>query len=400
MAVWGAPVAREDDAERAVRAALDLVAAVTNLGDRLGLDLRLRVGVLTGEAAVDIAGVGEGMVQGDAVNTAARLQSIADPGTVFVDDVTRLATERAIVYQDAGTHVVKGKSIPVQAWRPMRIVATVGGAGRPLLELPLVGRRAELDVLRGALDRLLEPGAGLDARVGCGRGRTRQVAPGLGAREVRGRSRRARAVASRPSLEFRRGNRLPGPWRHGPHESQDHARGLSGHRTDEARRAPRRRVRQRCPGPRSRRAGAPPPAGTRRRQRADRPRRAVLRVALAVRAPGRPPPGAAPVRGPPLGRSGPVRLHRSHGRLGVQVADSDPRAQSSGRAARRAQPAWSAPRPHAAGARRDRDADRRGGKQRSHGAVGRRAGSRRRGAAVRGGVAAHARRPRGDGGRA
>ena len=64
------------------------------------------------------------------MNTASRLQSIAEPGTVLVDDVTRLATERAIVYQDAGTHLVKGKSIPVQAWRPMRIVATVGGAGR------------------------------------------------------------------------------------------------------------------------------------------------------------------------------------------------------------------------------------------------------------------------------
>jgi class 3 adenylate cyclase/tetratricopeptide (TPR) repeat protein len=161
MAVWGAPVAREDDAERAVRAALDLVAAVTNLGDRLGLDLRLRVGVLTGEAAVEVAGVEEGMVQGDAVNTAARLQSIAEPGTVLVDDVTRLATERAIVYQDAGSHPVKGKSIPVQAWRPMRIVATVGGGGRPPLEVPLVGRSAEQDVLRGALDQLLEPGAGL-----------------------------------------------------------------------------------------------------------------------------------------------------------------------------------------------------------------------------------------------
>ena len=161
MATWGAPVAREDDAERAVRAALDLVAAVTNLGDRLGLDLRLRVGVLTGEAAVDIGAVDEGMVQGDAVNTASRLQSIAEPGTVLVDDVTRLATERAIVYQDAGTHVVKGKSIPVQAWRPMRIVATIGGAGRTLLELPLVGRAAELDVLRGALDRVLETGAEL-----------------------------------------------------------------------------------------------------------------------------------------------------------------------------------------------------------------------------------------------
>lgn len=161
MAVWGAPVAREDDAERAVRAALDLVAAVTSLGDRLGLELRLRVGVVTGEAAVDIAGVEEGMVMGDAVNTASRLQSIAEPGTVAVDDVTRLASERAIVYQDAGTHLFKGKSIPVQAWRPMRIVAVVGGAGRALLEPPLVGRTAELDVLRGALHRVLEPGAGL-----------------------------------------------------------------------------------------------------------------------------------------------------------------------------------------------------------------------------------------------
>ncbi|MBV8218900.1 MAG: AAA family ATPase [Solirubrobacterales bacterium] len=161
MATWGAPVAREDDAERAVRAALDLVAAVTNLGDRLGLDLRLRVGVLAGEAAVDLAAFDEGMVMGDAVNTASRLQSIAEPGTVVVDDVTRLATERAIVYQDAGTHVVKGKAIPVQAWRPMRIVATVGGAGRTLLELPLVGRAAERDAMRGALDRVLETGAGL-----------------------------------------------------------------------------------------------------------------------------------------------------------------------------------------------------------------------------------------------
>src|SRR3984885_2438108 len=160
MAVWGAPIAREDDAGRAGGAALDLVAATTNLGDRQGLELRLRAGVTTGEAAVDLGSVDEGMVMGDAVNTAARLQSTASPGSVLVDDVTRLASERAIVYQDAGTHLVKGKSIPVQAWRPMRIVAVVGGAGRTLLELPLVGRTAELGVLRGTLDGLFEPEAG------------------------------------------------------------------------------------------------------------------------------------------------------------------------------------------------------------------------------------------------
>ncbi len=85
MAVWGTPVATEDDAERAVRAALDLVAAVSALGDEVGAaELKARAGVLTGEAAVNLAAVGEGMVAGDLVNTASRVQSVAEPGAVFV----------------------------------------------------------------------------------------------------------------------------------------------------------------------------------------------------------------------------------------------------------------------------------------------------------------------------
>ena len=81
MAVWGTPTATEDDAERAVRAALDLVAAVSALGDEVGAsELRARVGVLTGEAAVTIGAEGQGMVAGDLVNTAARVQSAALPG--------------------------------------------------------------------------------------------------------------------------------------------------------------------------------------------------------------------------------------------------------------------------------------------------------------------------------
>ena len=81
MAVWGTPTATEDDAERAVRAALDLVAAVTALGDEVGRAGPPRAaGVLTGEAAVTIGAEGQGMVAGDLVNTASRIQAAAEPG--------------------------------------------------------------------------------------------------------------------------------------------------------------------------------------------------------------------------------------------------------------------------------------------------------------------------------
>src|SRR5438105_2157390 len=116
MAVWGTPVAREDDAERAVRAALALTQAVTLLGDEVGMpELRVRAGVLTGQAAVEVGAEGEGMVLGDTVNTASRLQSVAAPGTVLVDDVTHRASEAAIAYEDGGTHRVKGRERPVHA---------------------------------------------------------------------------------------------------------------------------------------------------------------------------------------------------------------------------------------------------------------------------------------------
>ena len=161
MALWGAPVANEDDAERAVRAGLDLVAAVTGLGDRLGVELRLRVGVLTGVAAVELDAVAEGMVIGDAINTASRIQSVAEPGTVLVDDVTRTVTERAIAYEDAGAHVVKGKSALVHTSRALRVVAAVGGVERGTFEPPLVGRDVELSTIKHALDRLIESPTGL-----------------------------------------------------------------------------------------------------------------------------------------------------------------------------------------------------------------------------------------------
>jgi class 3 adenylate cyclase/tetratricopeptide (TPR) repeat protein len=155
MAVWGSPVAREDDPERAVRAALALTAMVTALGVEAGMvQLRVRAGVLTGSAAVEIGAESEGMVIGDTVNTASRLQSIAAPGTVLVDDVTRRASEAAIAYEDAGFHQVKGREAPVRAWTALRVVAGAGGAKRGVgLEAPLMGRDRELRAIVDAGER-------------------------------------------------------------------------------------------------------------------------------------------------------------------------------------------------------------------------------------------------------
>jgi len=150
MAVWGTPVAQEDDAERAVRTALDLVAAVSALGDELGAPaLQARAGVLTGEAAVSLEAVGEGMVAGDLVNTAARVQAVAAPGTVLVGEATRRASERAVAFEAVGDHVLKGKAEPVSLWRAVRVTAARGGALRSEgLEAPFVGRERELRLVK------------------------------------------------------------------------------------------------------------------------------------------------------------------------------------------------------------------------------------------------------------
>jgi len=146
MAVWGTPTATEDDAERAVRAALDLVAAVSALGQEAGAEeLRARAGVVTGEAAVNLAAAGEGMVAGDIVNTASRVQSVAEPGAVFVGEAARRASEQAIVYENAGSFELKGKEGETQLWKALRVVSGVGGQLKSQgLEAPFVGRDREL----------------------------------------------------------------------------------------------------------------------------------------------------------------------------------------------------------------------------------------------------------------
>ena len=152
MAVWGAPTAHEDDAERAVRAALDLVDAVAALGSPGAGPLQARAAVLTGEAAVTIGATNQGMVAGDLVNTASRLQSVAVPGTVLVNEGTFRAASGAIAFEPVGAQALKGKEAPVPAWRAVRIVAMVGGAGRTdQLEPPFVGRDGQLRLLKEVL---------------------------------------------------------------------------------------------------------------------------------------------------------------------------------------------------------------------------------------------------------
>jgi class 3 adenylate cyclase/tetratricopeptide (TPR) repeat protein len=145
MAVWGAPITHEDDAERTVRAALELVDAVRTLGPGISA----RAGVITGEAAVTLGATNQGMVAGDIVNTASRLQSVAAPGTVLVGEATQRASSKAIAFELVGEQTLKGKQAPVPSWRALRVVAEVGGRGRSdVLEGPFVGREDELRLLK------------------------------------------------------------------------------------------------------------------------------------------------------------------------------------------------------------------------------------------------------------
>ncbi len=152
MAVWGTPVTHEDDAERAVRAGLELVDEVAALGVAEGLALRARVGVLTGEAATSQGDTGnQGMVTGDMVNTASRLQSAADPGEVFVGEATYRAASLAVAFEEVGGLTLKGKKEPVRAWRALRVVAERQGTNRMTIEPPFVGRGEELRLLKELL---------------------------------------------------------------------------------------------------------------------------------------------------------------------------------------------------------------------------------------------------------
>jgi class 3 adenylate cyclase/tetratricopeptide (TPR) repeat protein len=152
MALFGAPIAHEDDPERAVRAAL--VIRDWALEDEGRLELRIAVN--TGEALVSLdarPAVGEAMASGDVVNTAARLQAAAPVNGVLVGETTYRATSHVIDYREAEPVLAKGKSEPVAVWEALapraRVAVELGEIGTA----ELVGRRRELETLVGALER-------------------------------------------------------------------------------------------------------------------------------------------------------------------------------------------------------------------------------------------------------
>ncbi|HVS48588.1 MAG TPA: AAA family ATPase [Candidatus Dormibacteraeota bacterium] len=154
VAVFGAPVAHEDDPERAVRAAL----AVRDWA-RQEEGLEVRIGVNTGEALVRLGArpeAGEGMATGDVVNTAARLQAAAPVNGILVGGATHRATRHAIAYQETAPVEAKGKARPVIAYEALELRSRFGVDVEQAPRTELVGRERELGMLREAFQRARE----------------------------------------------------------------------------------------------------------------------------------------------------------------------------------------------------------------------------------------------------
>jgi class 3 adenylate cyclase/tetratricopeptide (TPR) repeat protein len=150
MAVFGAPVTHEDDAERAVRTALRIVESIEELNaERPGPALAVRAAVDSGEAVISLAArpeQGEGIAAGDVVNTASRLQQTAPVGGVVVGEGTFRATAHVIEYRRLEPVALKGKAEPVPLWLALSASASVRAETEP--RAPYIGRDEELALLQ------------------------------------------------------------------------------------------------------------------------------------------------------------------------------------------------------------------------------------------------------------
>src|SRR5207247_1065266 len=156
---FGAPVVHEDDAERAVRAALRITDAIAELNEeRPGLDLSIRAAVNTGEAVVTLGARpehGEGFVTGDVVNVASRLQGLAPAGGVVVGELTYRLTRTAIEYEELDPVSVKGKDGPIPIWRAVAARSRFGVDVEQGTRTPLIGREHELSLLEDLYRRAM-----------------------------------------------------------------------------------------------------------------------------------------------------------------------------------------------------------------------------------------------------
>jgi class 3 adenylate cyclase/predicted ATPase len=161
MAVFGAPVAHEDDPERAVRAGLAMQASMPEINESIagpvGVDFELRVGINSGEVLAGQLGA-EYTVIGDPVNVASRLQAAARPGSVTIGEGTFRPTRQAIEYEELEPLELKGKSKPVPAWEATRMLAP-GATRRPSrAPTPLIGREEESSLLESLFERVVREG--------------------------------------------------------------------------------------------------------------------------------------------------------------------------------------------------------------------------------------------------
>jgi class 3 adenylate cyclase/tetratricopeptide (TPR) repeat protein len=160
MAVFGAPVAHEDDAERAVRAGLRILEAMSELNVQdPTLALQVRIGINTGEAVVALGArreEGEGIVTGDVVNIASRLQGVAPVNGIGCSEATYRATERIFDFEELEPVAVKGRTEPLRIYRPLAPRARFGSDLTSTHATPLVGRELEKALLVGTFERAVQ----------------------------------------------------------------------------------------------------------------------------------------------------------------------------------------------------------------------------------------------------
>ncbi len=318
MAVWGTLIATEDDAERAVRAGLDLVAAVTALGEGAGArELALRAGVVTGEAAVTLGAERQGMVAGDLVNTASRRQSAATPGRSWSARRRGAPRRRASPRRSADARV-EGQGGAVPPLAGPRVTAGRGGAPQSTSSRRRSSGATANCCSRRTLPRDRGRAAGTP-RGGDGDRRHRQVPPGLGVLEVHRGARRDRLVPSGRCLLYGDGIAF---W---ALAEMVRMRPASAKVTTPTRPA-RSSLRRPTPSFSTTKSvasssrGSPPPARAR-----EGPARAAgelfARLADLLRTDGRAGPRRPALRGSPVGRLRAGRVRRTPARVVAQPAD-------------------------------------------------------------------------------